>query len=428
MIKKDSVRDAIWIVTFYKTFMRYSFYQYKDLILERLKLIEVNRDDYAISDTYNEKEFEGWIKVTYKGKALVSFHYMVIDAKPQVSRFSCSLKVEKYSKWYQNYLEKGKDVVQIRERLNAHNSNDAQHSIEYVLDKYLPLGKQEDKEKIARSFAAYDINENKIVFDTRLKTYMVELDLTKYFYPTESKQTSQDKVRLYKYMSLDTFLSILNNKTFRLNSIISMNDKYEGEWINHLLYGSKKLDEDAQKVENVKNKNILVTSFTDKEDDGLMWIRYGNNGCGVCMEFVIPVKDVTKVFYIDGKNKDFQNLRNKLISLDQQDIHVSLMSVQKMRYIVKSTTFTTENEYRYLYDANAEQLKVANYNGLLSTYKDFAINTRTGSINGLPFSISEVILGSNIPNYITNIAILTAQTHEVFPSVLIFDSKVNEIR
>ena len=254
------------------------------------------------------------------------------------------------------------------------------------------------------------------------------MDLSKYLEKNEDKENESSDISLCKYMSLDTYLCMLNKKTFRMNSIISMNDIYEGEWINHLLYGSEKTDENKLRIDNIKRKNILVISFTGNRDDGSMWRLYGNNGLGVCMEFEIPKKDVTKVIYVAANDENFLKLHNKLSILGKDGISVVFKSAQDMRYIVKSSTFKVENEYRYLYDASSETLEVANYNGLLSTFKDFHIDTNTGGIECLPVKISGVIIGHSIPNYNTNISILMSQTHEVFPSWSIYESGVKEIR
>ncbi len=411
--------------------MSYSFTDLKKLILSRIQKIEIDQEKYAISDEYNEEEQEGRINVKYEDKDLVTFLYMVTNIRKD-GRFKVRggfvVKAQKYSPWFQDFLESGNDIVHVSEFFDAHSSNNDRHNVEYFLDKYLPIGKEEDKDKIANTFSDNGVDKTKVVFDTFKKNYVVELDLSNYLDLSVDKGHDGNTMYLYKYMSLDTFLFMTNRNTFRMNSIISMNDRYEGEWINYLLYGPEKVNDNTMLIDNLKNKNILVTSFTDKGDDGLMWIRYGNKGCGVSVGFEVPKKDVTKVFYVDEENNNFQKLRDKLLSLSKDGIQVSFISTQKMRYVVKSTTFTTENEYRFLFDACNEHLQTANYNGLLSTYKDFTINTTNGCIDGLPFCIKVIYLGRNIPNYITNVPILMSQIHETFPSTCVYESEVKEIR
>lgn len=412
---------------------RHSFEELKNLISERLDLIEVDRDKFSFDSKYNEDDLVGWIYVRYNGKTFVTFEFLVTnlhkDGKFSV-RGSFTIKCKRYEDWYQDYLENGTmDIVHVDEFFKAHFLSNDRYDIGYFLDKYIPVGNEEEKTKIAETFADYGVEKDKIVFDTHKKAYIVELDLSKYLQQKDGEEDSKSTtIRLYKYMSLDTYLCMLNNKTFRMNSIISMNDIYEGEWINHLLYGSDKFDDNRLRIDNIERKNILVTSFTGNRDDGSMWRLYGNNGFGVCMGFDILKKDVAKVIYVEEKDESFRKLRDKLSTLNKEGISLTFRSAQDMQYIVKSSTFKVENEYRFLYDVSSETLKVANYNGLLSTYKDFPIDTKTGSIEGLPFGVKSVIIGHSIPNYNTNISILFSQTHEVLPSVSIYESEVKEIR
>ncbi|MST85771.1 DUF2971 domain-containing protein [Hallella mizrahii] len=411
---------------------RHSFKELVELISNRLDLIEVDRDKFTCESIYNEEELIGWINVRYNGKIFVIFQFLVTNLHKDSLfnvRGSFTVKYRKYSKWFQDFLENGgNDIVHVDEFFKAHFLSNDRFDITYFLDKYIPIGNKEGKTKIADMFADYGIDKDKIVFDTHKKAYMVELDLSQYLQQEDKEDTNSNTIRLYKYMSLDTYLCMLNNQTFRMNSIISMNDIYEGEWIHHLLYGSDKNDDNRLRVDNIEHKNILVTSLTDHRDDGSMWRLYGNNGLGVCMGFDIRKSDALKVIYINEKDENFRKLHEKLSKLNQEGISLSFKSAQDMQYIVKSSTFNVENEYRFIFDASSEILKVTNYNSLLSSYKDFPIDSKTGGIEGLPFGIKSVIIGHSIPNYNTNISILMSQTHEVFPSVSIYESEVKEIR
>lgn len=412
--------------------IRHSFEELKNLIGERLNLIEVDRDKFSLESKYNDEDLVGWIHVRYNGKTFVTFEFLVTNLHKEGKfniRGSFTIKYRRYEKWYQNYLENGTmDIIHVDEFFKAHFLSNDRYDIGYFLDKYIPVGNEEEKAKIAETFADYGVNKDKIFFDSHQKAYMVELDLSKSLHQEDEEDAKGTIMRLYKYVSLGTYLCMLNYKTFRMNSIISMNDIYEGEWINHLLYGSAKIDDNKLRIDNIHHKNILVTSFTGNRDDGSMWRLYGNNGLGVCMGFDILKKDVAKVIYVEEKDEYFRKLRDKLSNLNKEGISLTFRSAQDMQYIVKSSTFKVENEYRFIYDASSETLKVDNYNGLLSTYKDFPIDANTGSIEGLPFGIRSVIIGHSIPNYNTNISILFSQTHEVFPFVSIYESEVKEMR
>ena len=334
----------------------HSFIELKELISNRISQIEVNRDKFTLTDKYKEDDLVGWIYVHYNGKTIVTFQYMVTNLHKGgglTVRGSFTVKYLAYEKWYQDYLENGsRDVVHVDEFFTAHSSSNDRYEITYYLDKYLPIGNEDGKAKIAKAFEDNGVDKDKIFFDTRLKAYVVEMNLSQYLKKDEDKENESPVIRLYKYMSLSTYLCMLNYKTFRMNSIISMNDIYEGEWINHLLYGSDKVDDNKLRIDNIERKNVLVTSFTGNRDDGSMWRLYGNNGIGVCMGFEIPKKDVTKVIYVAANDENFLKLHNKLSILGKDGLSVVFKSAQDMRYIVKSSTFKVENEYRYLYDAS----------------------------------------------------------------------------
>lgn len=279
----------------------------------------------------------------------------------------------------------------------------------------------------------YGLKEDDITFDTIRKCYLVSIDLKKALDPEKTdSEEGQNKApqdySLYKYTSLSAFLSMLNNKTFRMNSIISMNDIYESEWMEHLLYGTSEITDEQLKLTYVENKNVLITSFAGKGDDASMWRLYGKKGNGVCLCFSCPSNKITKIIYASENDEQFKALHKKVGLLKGDGINVRFVGADKMRYFIKSSSFSIENEYRYLYDAREEQLNATNYDGLLSTYKDFTIHPKDGTIEGLPFQLKGLYVGHNIPNYTTNISLLVSQIHETFPSLWIYESKIKEVR
>lgn len=416
----------------------HSFQELKDIIRQRLDLIEKGRDKFDFQDEDHPENQTGRIVVTYGGKTYVTFLYMVTNIrKPNgkvTVRGSFTIKCQAYPEWYQQYLEKGtKDVVHISEFFEGHSTDNDRHDLNYFLDYYLPVGKAEEKDKIADTFKDYGLKEDDITFDTIRKCYLVSIDLKKALDPEktdseESLNKAPQDYSLFKYTSLSAFLSMLNNKTFRMNSIISMNDIYESEWMEHLLYGTSEITDEQLKLTYVENKNVLITSFAGKGDDASMWRLYGKKGNGVCLCFSCPSDKITKIIYASENDEQFKALHKKVGLLKGDGINVRFVGTDKMRYFIKSSSFSIENEYRYLYDAREEQLNVADYDGLLSTYKDFPIHPKDGTIKGLPFKLEGVYIGHNIPNYNTNISLLVSQIHEIFPSLWIYESRVKEVR
>ena len=255
----------------------HSFQELKDIIRQRLDLIEKEKDKFDLQDEDHPENQTGRIVVTYKGKTYVTFLYMVTNRRrPDGSitvRGSFTIKFQQFPEWYQQYLEKGtKDVVHISEFFVGHSADNDRHDLNYFLDYYLPVGKAEEKNKIADAFKDYGLKEDDITFDTIRKCYLVSIDLKKALDPEKTdSEKGQNKApqdySLYKYTSLSAFLAMLNNKMFRMNSIISMNDIYESEWMEHLLYGTSEITDEQLKLTYVENKNVLITSFAGKGDD-----------------------------------------------------------------------------------------------------------------------------------------------------------------
>lgn len=415
----------------------YSYHSFLDLlnlINSRLKQIEVEDDKYKVEKKYNDEDFSGNIEIRYKETPIVTFHYFVSNLYKEgkrIVRGSFSLRAVRYPLWFQEYKEKGKnEIVHVDEFFKVSTGKGGFEDVSVYLDKYLPLGKEEDKDKICEEFKDLEVNKEHIKFDTRMKAYLIQFDLPSYLGISkrdEKDESKDDNITLCKYMSLETFRNMLNNRTFRMNSIAAMNDIYEGEWMNRLLYGEEETTNNKLQLSYVENSNILVTSLSNKPDDASMWRLYGNNGNGVCMMFTCPKDSVEQVYYADTTNDKFKQLREKAIKLKKDGITVHFAGADDMRYYIKSSSFNVEGEYRFLYEAAQETLLIANYGGLLSPYKDFDIKD-DGSIDGLPLKIYLAYIGHNIPYYNTNLSILLSQCYTVFPFMPVLESEIKELR
>ena len=132
------------------------------------------------------------------------------------------------------------------------------------LDKYLPIGNENEKEIIKNSLTNIGLRDVEVVFDTYQKTYLVKSNLHGFLDFQKNKE--EENVRVYEYTSLETYRNILNHGTFRMNSIIAMNDENESLWAD--LVTSKDETPNEEYYESVvKNKNLLITSFTSKKDN-----------------------------------------------------------------------------------------------------------------------------------------------------------------
>ena len=212
-----------------------------------------------------------------------------------------------------------------------------------------------------------------------------------------------------------------------MNSIIAMNDENESLWADLVTSKGETPNEEYNKSV-VKNKNLLITSFTSKKDNATMWRLYGDQGKGMCMAFSVPSNRITKVLYVNEKDENVRKLKEARTALVNKGIKVEFSDMNEMKYYIKHSDFSIEGEYRYLYDASDEDLDIANYGDMLSPYKDFKYDESTRKFGTLPFKLKYVIIGKNIPQYKTVFPLLVAETAKRFPSVAICESKMITLR
>lgn len=293
-----------------------------------------------------------------------------------------------------------------------------------ILMNISPIGLDESRNEVETCLRRHNFSGYHIAFDTYAGRYVIETDLESCLkVPKEEK----DIRYLYKYTSLATYCSMLNNRTFRMNSIVAMNDASETLWADFVT-GDEKIDDKTYYDSVVRNRNKLVTSLTPMMDNATMWRLYGNNGNGVCLAFEVPVNEVTKVLYVSDKDAGVQQLKQVRRELSEKGIKVDFQDLNRRNLYIKSSSFSVEVEYRYVHDAKDEILDVADYGSMLSPYKDFPYETDLKKFDGLPFRFIGVTIGKNIPNFRTLYPLLVAETDSRFPGVEIYESKRWELR
>ena len=406
----------------------HSFDELLSILKRRKAQIELNRELYTIYDKYDEQNMSGDINVEYDGRHLVTFHYLQTNirvAGRTTVRGTFTVKFRMYPDWYEECIPQlSRDVVHIDEYFRSCIYNET-FRFEECLDKYLPIGNEDDKEIIKNSLTNIGLRDVEVVFDTYQKTYLVKSNLHEFLDFQKNKE--EENVRVYKYTSLETYRNILNHGTFRMNSIIAMNDENESLWAD-LVTSKDDTPNEVYYKSVVKNKNLLITSFTSKEDNATMWRLYGDQGKGICMAFTVPANRITKVLYVNEKDEKVRKLKEARTDLLNKGIKVEFSDMSEMKYYIKHSDFSVEGEYRYLYDAVDENLDIANYGDLLSPYKDFKYDESTQKFGNLPFKFEYVIIGKNIHHYKTDFPLLVAETAKRFPSVAIYESEMIALR
>ena len=408
--------------------IKYSYKELLDILEKRIAQIELNRELYTISEKYDEIGMEGTVNIDYDGTRLVSFHYlcsnMYINGKHTI-RGSFSVKALMYPKWYEECIpELSRTIVHIDEFFRLRILNET-YTLEECLDRYLPIGKAHEKEIIKECLTNIGFKDVEVSFDSYKKVYLIKTNIEEFldFQKTEDK----DKMYVYKYSTLGTYRNILNNGKFRMNSIIAMNDENETLWAD-LMTGNVEANDEVYYKSVAKNKNLLITSFTSKDDNSTMWRLYGDQGKGICMAFSVPSNQITKVLYVSEKDSKVKNLKSAISSLLGKGIRVEFTDMNEMKYYIKHSDFSIEGEYRYLYNAGDEELDIASYGDLLAPYKDFEYDPSTKKFENLPFTLEYIIVGKNIPQYKTVFPLLVSETAKRFPSVAICESKMIALR
>lgn len=408
--------------------INHSFDELLNILKSRIAQIKLNRELYTISEKYDESDRSGTINIRYDGRHLVVFHYLQtnirVDGRTTV-RGAFIVKCRMYPDWYEECIPHLSITdVHIDEYFRSCIHNET-FRFEDCLDKYLPIGNEEEKEIIKNSLTNIGLKDVEVVFDTYQKTYLVKSNLNEFL--NFQKNKDEENVWVYKYTSLETYRNILNHGTFRMNSIIAMNDENESLWAD-LVTSKNETPNEVYYKTVVKNKNLLITSFTSKNDNATMWRLYGDQGKGICMAFTVPANRITKVLYVNEKDENVRKLKEARTALVNKGIKVEFSDMSEMKYYIKHSDFSIEGEYRYLYDAGDKNLDIATYGDLLSPYKDFTYDKETQKFGNLPFKFEYVTIGKNIPQYKTVFPLLIAETAKRFPSVAIYESNMITMR
>lgn len=228
-------------------------------------------------------------------------------------------------------------------------------------------------------------------------------------------------------MTLDTYTKMLMNKSFRMNSIVSMNDESESFYLSDGLcniYTGNEKNEKYKKT--VENSRILISSFTDQGDSSLMWRLYGDSGKGVCICFKVPKNKVTKIHYLSTKNIGYEKLKKCVEDLKNDNINLYFKDIDNYTYYTKSDGFKYEDEYRIAYMCNEKDLSWTKYGDLLSLYRDFTFNGNRCEL--LEIQMNRLIIGAKLPNFDVNYPILVDLTNRIFNVSNILISKEDKFR
>jgi hypothetical protein len=235
---------------------------------------------------------------------------------------------------------------------------------------------------------------NDILYDPVSQCYLfkenTEKELLKDLMP--ERDTNQDEIA--KYTTLETLTAMLQSGKIRMNSIVSMNDKTETDFLEDTTRNYKE-DYERDNDKCLFADKDFITSFTTKIDDLDMWRLYGDNAKGVCMVFKRKDKEkdgLYKIRYIDPDKEPLKSINSFTNNLKSKGIRFHLWQLHKYCHFIKHSDYSSEEEYRLLERCEAPDGWFINRdNGILTPYieKDLEPTRK----NNFPFQLDEIILG-----------------------------------
>lgn len=152
---------------------------------------------------------------------------------------------------------------------------------------------------------------------------------------------------LYKYVSLNRVVDILDNGRLYLNDGSNFNDPFE------IAVGDKK----THRISHIEGLHIL--SLTNSYRNKLIWSHYTDSHRGVCLtikvpsHLVYPVCYSTKRVYEDSNIDDIISSSTR-VSKKSVDKGFSPLSRNKKIAYIKDKKWKYEKEYRIVFDKSEE--------------------------------------------------------------------------
>ena len=179
-----------------------------------------------------------------------------------------------------------------------------------------------------------------------------------------------------KYTSFETLVATLKSGKMRMNSIVSMNDKTETDFLGDTIRNYKEgYERDIDKYFFADKE--FITSFTTRIDELDMWRLYGDDARGVCMIFERTDKEndeLYKIRHIKPEDKCLKKAEEFMAALETKDIRFHLWQLHQYRHFLKHTDYEVENEYRLLVESDKPNGWFINRdNGILTPYVEKAL-------------------------------------------------------
>jgi len=249
--------------------------------------------------------------------------------------------------------------------------------------------------QIEKSFGS-KIHTSDILYDPAAQCYLLKKEaeekLIKDLIPVHD--TEQEEIA--KYTTFDTLIAILKSNKIRMNSIASMNDKTETDFLEDKIKNYKdKYERDLDKY-LFADKEFII-SFTKRVDDLDMWRLYGDNAQGICLVFKRKDKEndeLYKINYVDPENPTLAKIDEFNNLLKSKNIRFYFWLLHKYCHFIKHTDYHSEDEYRYLERSDSPDGWFVNRdNGILTPFIEKSLKQEDEDRNSYPFILQKIILG-----------------------------------
>lgn len=216
---------------------------------------------------------------------------------------------------------------------------------------------------------------------------------------------------IYRYISFPYFIEMLKENKFSVNSIVSMNDKTEVNYIEKYMDGGN-VNDLLIKEDQIKNASErFISCFSSRGDDLTLWRLYTNNASGVCLEYTLKEQPLQLGTYIkkvkyadkpDGKDDvekhkqidTFRRIMQELLGRYQTTFR--LRSLYVWKHFFKPSAFADESEIRLLIrnrkSESPKKWRIDSSSGIVTSFIEFRLFD-----NNLPICLKRVILGPRVP-------------------------------
>ena len=276
------------------------------------------------------------------------------------------------------------------------------------------------------------ITKEEILYDPAAESYFLKEDTERSILEHLLPVKADDVEEMAKYTSFEGLVAILESGKIRLNSIVSMNDKTETDFLGDVIRNYKEEYEQEYDKYLFADKEF-ITSFTSRIDDLDLWRLYGDNARGVCLVFERDAKkkdELYKIRYIDPESEELKKIGTLMDSLNEKGIRFRLNLLQKCRHFLKHADYQAEEETRLLMNSEKPDGWFINReNGILTPYVEKTIR-KSGDLEGgdYPFRLRRIILGPSIRERYANLMQVFYLAHQQGYFLSVAESRIQSYR